>query len=85
MEQNDISDRTVVVLVILAVVVSILGTWTVLSSVSNVDGPMHVTDMSGADTTGEIRLEIINPNLPTTGRVVSDINSGAQINLQISQ
>lgn len=82
MEQNDISDRTIVVLVILAVVVSILGTWMVLSSVSNVDIGPRVLDVSGADSTGQIRMEINNPNAVTAHAVV-DTASEAQIVMKI--
>ncbi|MCD6589877.1 hypothetical protein J7K74_01670 [Candidatus Woesearchaeota archaeon] len=52
---NDISRQTIVVLVILAVLISLLGTWTVLTEVSRVR--VRGSNVASAD----VRLTILPP------------------------
>lgn len=68
---ESISKSTILVLVILTVVISLLGTWTVLNEVNSVK---VITPESSKDSTssGEVRLTVIEPPEPvqSTGQVV---------------
>jgi hypothetical protein len=60
MESNDISKRTVLVLLILTLVVSVVGTWTILSQPTTI----YKTIKYGGPESGEVRLNIAEPQAP---------------------
>ncbi|MBN1503394.1 hypothetical protein JW930_07680 [Candidatus Woesearchaeota archaeon] len=65
----DIPKSVVVILVVLAVVVSVLGTWTVMNQVSTV--PVQASGAQGNPTqTARVALTVKNPvTVQTTGRI----------------
>lgn len=72
---EDISKKTIFVLVILTIIVSALGTLTVMDSVnrSNLDAVPTVQDGTGS-ASGYVQLEIgESPGTSTTGRVVLNL------------
>ncbi len=72
---EDLSRNTVFVLVILTLLISILGTWTVLSQVNA--GPAAVSAPPAGGGSGHVSLTIGNPQpvvSGTTGHVVLAIN-----------
>ena len=68
-EETDLSQKTVVVLVILTVLISLFGTLAVLSESNSVKTEIGVE--TKGPTTGKVRLNVINPNDPVP---VSDNN-----------
>lgn len=74
--EEDISRNTLFVLVILTLVISILGTWTVLSHVDNPPMPVN----RGPSDNAEVRMEITQPPeqvvTPTTGQVTFSVVGG---------
>lgn len=57
---EDISKNTIIVLVVLTVVISLLGTWTVINEVNKVKiASPHVFNQAGAS--GQIKLNILGP------------------------
>jgi len=77
MAENDISRNTIFVLVALTLLISVLGTWTVLTQINA--GPTPAPNMPQA-ASGHVQLTIINPNekpqpvsTAATGRVVFDV------------
>ena len=65
---EDISKNTIIILVVLTVVISLLGTWTVINEVNNIK-----TTNDGESTAGtQIKLTIEPPpvKITTTGQVV---------------
>ena len=73
---EDISRKTVLVLVVLTVVISALGTLTVLDTVSQTHAPMY-QEAPDATTNveGQVRLNIVKPEPPVTGQVILDIRT----------
>lgn len=70
---EDISKNTLLVLVVLTIIVSLLGTWTVINEATKVQGqPVGQTVDS---TTGKVSVDVIAPVEPvtTTGQVVINI------------
>ena len=70
METNDISKRTVLVLLILTLVVSVVGTWTILSQPTTI----YKTIELGGPETGKVKVGIhepVEPQEPTVGGKVS--------------
>ena len=67
MENNDISKTVVVVLVILSVLISILGTWVTLSEISNVR-PSSVVYKAPAQG-GRVSISIISPSEKATSSI----------------
>ena len=61
METNDISKRTVLVLLVLTLVVSVVGTWTILSQPTTI---YKTTELSGPQT-GKVSVDINQPVEPT--------------------
>ena len=74
---GDIPRSVVIILLILVIIISILGTWTVLDEISKTKSAAG-TDQSTA--TGKVRLNILAPSEAepshATGRVVLDIRGG---------
>ena len=69
---EDISNRTVLILVVLTVIISTLGTLTVLDSVSKMDAkPVPVSSTQTAS--GQVTLKIAEP--PPTGQVTLSIKN----------
>jgi len=72
---EQISKHTIAVLVILTVVVSFLGTWTVMNEVNKVKVDCSVSKSSPTEqyaSSGKVTLNIIDPET-TRGRVTLDI------------
>ena len=58
--KDDISKKTVAILLVVAVILAVVGTWVILSS-----GPMMVK-IPQQRTTGEVRLTIMSPPVQDT-------------------
>jgi len=73
-QNQGISQNTIVVLVVLTLLISILGTWTVLSQINASAAPQSVSHNTGS---GKVSLSIEQPAPPqvdsTTGHVVFEI------------
>lgn len=75
MEKHDISKQTIVVLVFLAILVSLLGTFTILTEVNKVGSIGGPTN----NAQGEVKLTIVDSNnigtttSSSTGEVLIDI------------
>lgn len=72
-DSNDISKTTITILVLLTLMISIIGTWTVLNEVNNVKIVSQESTSSGI-----VSLNLQSPNQPTepvaaSGRVVLNI------------
>ncbi|MFH1589198.1 MAG: hypothetical protein ABIB43_01380 [archaeon] len=70
--EESISKNTILVLVVLTVVISLLGTWTVLNEVNNMDTTVPEDSTEGQGT-GQVKLTILDPNegvVGATGKVV---------------
>ena len=77
-ENADISKSTVIILVILTLAVSMIGTWAVLEEVVRVGEP---TGVEPTAQSGKVQLRIVSPdNLPGP---VED-SSGAQVGITIN-
>ena len=65
---ENISKNTIIILVVLTVIISLLGTWTVINEVNNV----KTTAPTQSSSSGQIKLTINTPPEPvqTTGQVV---------------
>ncbi len=71
-ENQDISGRTLFVLVILVLVVSFIGAWVSISQVAFVSAP---TSDEGAGRAGaEARIEIVSPPQPTSATGMAVVN-----------
>ena len=70
---KDIPKSIVIILLVLVVVISVLGTWTVLDEIEK----NKVLPQSSA--TGQVRLQILNPNQQTGPK---SVGSG-QVSLEI--
>jgi hypothetical protein len=75
-QKPDLSQKAVIVLVVLTVLISVLGTVAVLNEVGNVRG-VAVSKAEPQPAIGQVKLEIKAPNIPqsdsTTGRVALNI------------
>ncbi len=74
---EDVSKKTILVLVILTIVVSVLGTLTVFDAVgAHNDAKMAEYNDAHTDLaeTGHVRLTIGEPEVPITGQVSLTIN-----------
>ncbi|MBN2142834.1 hypothetical protein JW711_05900 [Candidatus Woesearchaeota archaeon] len=75
--EEDISNKTIVVLVLLTVIISVLSTLVVISEISSlrVDDGSGRSDFSGS-TSGQVSLEIVKAAEPSsaTGHVTLMIN-----------
>ncbi|MBC8500799.1 MAG: hypothetical protein ISS25_01970 [Nanoarchaeota archaeon] len=68
--KEDISKNTILVLVVLTVVISLLGTWTVINEVNNIKVTSPEVSRE-AQSSGKIMLTINPPDeVETTGKVV---------------
>ena len=70
---NDISKRTVLVLLVLTLIVSIVGTWTVLSQPTTIYKTVEI----GGPQAGKVKLSIDAPEEP----VITD--TGGEVSLNI--
>lgn len=78
--QEDLSKNTIIVLVMLTLIISILGTWTVLNEVNGIRLTSSQTKDSGP-ASANVQLNILSPEEyarqgtgAATGRVVFNIN-----------
>ncbi|KYK26884.1 hypothetical protein AYK26_07110 [Euryarchaeota archaeon SM23-78] len=74
---EDISNKTIVVLVILTVIISILGTLVVLNEVNNLKAESFNTIGRGSSSSGRVSLEVIPREQPALG------GSTGQVTLEI--
>lgn len=79
MVTEDISNRTILILVILTVLVSTLGTLTVLESASKVDATRVSVGQTQVDS-GKIMLEIAQPPPMPTGQIILNIGDSSGSN-----
>lgn len=71
---EDISRKTILVLVVLTVLVSALGTMTVLDSVERAQEPVFMeTPGSSNSVQGKVTLTIAQPAPPVTGKVILEL------------
>lgn len=71
---EDISKNTLLVLVVLTIIVSLLGTWTVIHEATNV--PVQNVPVQTEDAaTGKVSVDIVAPPKPVaaTGKVIFTI------------
>jgi len=74
MAGKDVSKQTVAVLVFLAILVSLLGTLTVMQELGNYrNGGVAPVDTSDSRTQGRIILKINNPDYPITDSTTGEI------------
>lgn len=75
---EDVSKKTIVVLVILTVLVSTLGTLTVLNSVdeklTSPGSSMNTVGEGTTTQTGEVKVDIVR-SVPVSGKVVVNIDN----------
>lgn len=75
-EKKDVSKQTIVVLVFLAILVTLLGTLTVMSEISKVGVPGRQIDTSNSQTQGTVKLTIAGSEKAidaATGQVTLEI------------
>ena len=75
--ENDLSRDTIVVLVVLAVLISVIGTWTVITQVNNVNVGINKNSID----TAKVKLDIQQPTHETTlatGKIILDIKKGGE-------
>jgi hypothetical protein len=70
---NDISKRTVLVLLILTLVVSVVGTWTILSQPTTIYRTVEI----GEPASGKVSLDIDEPAEPVV------VNEGGKVGVNI--
>jgi len=75
MENNDISKRTVLVLLVLTLVVSVVGTWTILSQPTTIYRTVEI----GPDPQGKVSVDISPPTEPVPQ--VSDTGGEVKLNI----
>ncbi len=74
MAGKDVSKQTVAVLVFLAILVSLLGTLTVMQEIGNYgSGSVQPVDTSDSRTQGRVVLRIHNPEQPVTDSTTGEI------------
>jgi len=80
---EDVSKTTVLVLLVLTILVSILGTWTVIDaqlSVQESAGQQTAQNRGSIETTGQIRLNLepANQKSTSTGNIVFEVRPEGQ-------
>ena len=74
---EDISNKTIVVLVVLTVIISVLGTIVVLAEVQQFEAGMQPNVVGKSTSTAQVSLEVLpreeKPMSSTTGAVVLEI------------
>ncbi len=72
---EDISNKTIVVLVVLTVIISILGTVVVLDEVSKIKTgpPQQAATETGSSGQGKVELTLLERPVSTTGHVTLEI------------
>ena len=70
---EDISRKTILVLVVLTVIVSALGTLTVLDTVDNAQFPVVQASGESNKAQGQVTLTIAKPAPTVTGRVILNL------------
>ncbi|MBN1275748.1 hypothetical protein JXA12_05685 [Candidatus Woesearchaeota archaeon] len=72
---EDISKNTLLILVVLTIIVSLLGTWTVINEAGKVRADAAPAVVGEASTTGKVAIDVAAPPEPvsSTGRVVLNI------------
>lgn len=74
---EDISNKTIVVLVVLTVIISVLGTFVVLNEVNNLESPQVKTVATGKKAQGVVSFEVLpgeeSKAMSATGQVVFEI------------
>lgn len=71
---EDISNKTIVVLVVLTVIISVLSTLVVLNEVSGLKTTNTLQVQKTSTTSGQIQLEIKDDPVSTTGLIIFKIN-----------
>lgn len=74
--EDDLPKSIVVILVVLAVVISVLSTFTILSEVNRLN--LAPVQKGSPSQTGKIQLQVLNPNegLKATGKVTFTVLKG---------
>jgi hypothetical protein len=76
LKENVLPNKMVTILIVVALLVTIIGSWTVLNTVNNLQvQPMHQTAAAKNVDGGQLSVAIIKPMTPT--------NSGGDITLNI--
>jgi len=72
---DNISRQTLFVLVVLTLIISFVGTWTVLSQINS--GLTMQSPAPKQTSTGKVQLEVRQPSIPsqTTGQVIFTIQN----------
>ena len=65
----DVSKTIVVVLIVATILVSVIGTWTVLNAIDNI----AVKNFGVSKGYGEVKVDIIKPPATATGQVTVNI------------
>lgn len=82
MDKKDISKRTVMVLLILTLVISVVGTWTILSQPATVYKTTEIYPSPG----GEVSVGITDgPQTSTMAAPVKSVDDNARVRLNILQ
>ncbi len=76
MENNDISKRTVLVLLVLTLVVSVVGTWTILSQPTTIYKNVEIDNQEP----GKVSVGILGPSTATEPVVQ---NTGGRVGVSI--
>lgn len=77
--QEDISRKTVVMLLILVVILSALGTWSVFNEISKFNQEQVVIETPGNQAQGEVRFTIVKP-APTPRTIATGMVSFGVLN-----
>ena len=64
-KESDLPKSIVVILVVLAVAISLLGTFTVLNEMNNIYAAPKYVEQGTPERAGEIRLVVQDPNTPS--------------------
>jgi len=75
---DDIPKGVILVLLIITVLISVLGTWTVLDQVTNTNVRYVVADRP--ESTAHIGIKVINPPSP---KVPTKVDAGADIGITV--
>ena len=67
--ETDISKTTITILVLLTLMISVIGTWTVLNEISSV----HVAKQQPSIASGQIQLNIQPPSTPKTSEATGNL------------
>ena len=77
MENKDISKRTVLVLLILTLVISVVGTWTILSQPSSIE----LTTYDNGYDDAKVKVSVLDG--PPTPIEPTTVNEGGQVAVKI--